>query len=75
MIQIENLEKRTVRKVMKRIIPYTFLLYIIAILDRVNLSYAALEMKKDLGLTAGVYGLISGIFEALYAQLSSEENR
>lgn len=57
-----SLEERTLRKVTMRIIPYIFLLYIVAFLDRVNLGYAALDMNKALGLTSEVFGLISGIF-------------
>jgi MFS transporter, ACS family, tartrate transporter len=57
-----ELETTTLKKVSRRIIPYIFVLYIIAFLDRVNIGYAALEMNKDLGLTASVMGLISGIF-------------
>jgi MFS transporter, ACS family, tartrate transporter len=53
---------RTVRKVTRRIIPYIFLLYIIAFLDRVNLGYAALDMNKDLAIASSTFGLISGIF-------------
>lgn len=52
----------TMRKVMWRIIPFIFILYIVAFLDRVNLGYAALTMNKDLGLSNSVFGLISGIF-------------
>jgi MFS transporter, ACS family, tartrate transporter len=47
---------------MRHILPYLFLLHIIAFLDRVNVSYAALEMTKDLGFTAEVYGFGAGIF-------------
>ncbi|SEN20175.1 MFS transporter [Lihuaxuella thermophila] len=57
-----SLEERTIKKVKMRIIPYIFLLYIIAFLDRVNLGYAALDMNQALGLTSEVFGLISGIF-------------
>lgn len=57
-----SLEERTMKKVKMRIIPYIFLLYIIAFLDRVNLGYAALDMNQALGLTSEVFGLISGIF-------------
>ncbi len=57
-----DLEKRTVRKVMLRIVPYVFLLYIIAIIDRVNIGYAALEMNREIGITAEVFGFVSGIF-------------
>lgn len=53
---------RTRRRVMRRIVPYITLLFMIAWLDRVNVSYAALEMTKDLGFTAAVYGFGAGIF-------------
>src|SRR5262245_19748739 len=42
--------------------PYLFLLYIIAFLDRVNVGYAALAMKDDLGFSDDVLGLGAGIF-------------
>jgi D-galactonate transporter len=42
--------------------PYMFLLYIVAYLDRVNLSYAWLAMKDDLRFGDDVYGLGAGIF-------------
>jgi ACS family tartrate transporter-like MFS transporter len=57
-----SIEEQTVQKVTKRIIPFIFLLFIIAYLDRVNLSYAALDMNKDLALSSEVFGLIAGIF-------------
>ena len=53
---------RARRRVMLRIMPYMFLLYIIAYLDRVNLSYAWLAMKDDLRFGDDVYGLGAGIF-------------
>jgi len=56
------LEKQTMRKVTMRIIPFTFLLYIISYLDRANIGYAALQMNKDLALSAEVFGIVSGIF-------------
>ena len=57
-----SLEKRTVKKIMKRILPFVLILYIIAFLDRVNMGYAALEMNAELALSAEVFGLLSGIF-------------
>lgn len=63
MVHTSNeLEKRTVRKTMMRILPFILVLYIIAYLDRVNLGYAALQMNAELALTAEVFGLLSGIF-------------
>jgi D-galactonate transporter len=53
---------RTRRRVMRRLLPYLFFIYIIAYLDRVNVSYAALEMTNALGFTPEVYGFGAGIF-------------
>ncbi|MFC5542626.1 MAG: MFS transporter [Bacilli bacterium] len=62
MKELQMIEKTTVKKTMTRILPFILLLYIVAHLDRVNLSYAALEMNADLALTSEVFGLLSGIF-------------
>ncbi|MGA7156121.1 MAG: MFS transporter [Acidobacteriaceae bacterium] len=53
---------RLFRKIAWRLIPYLFLLYILAYLDRVNVGFAALEMKHDLRLSNTVYGTGAGIF-------------
>lgn len=45
-----------------RLIPFLFILYIVAFLDRVNVGFAALQMNEDLGLSDAVYGLGAGIF-------------
>jgi ACS family tartrate transporter-like MFS transporter len=57
-----SLEISTIRKVRMRIIPFIFLLYIVAVLDRVNIGFAALTMNKELGITAEQFGLLAGIF-------------
>ena len=49
-------------KISWRLIPYIFLLYILAYLDRVNVGFAAVEMKRDLHLSDTVFGLGGGIF-------------
>ena len=59
---IQAIEKRTVKKTMRRILPFILLLYAVAFLDRINLGFAALEMNADLALTAEVFGLLSGLF-------------
>lgn len=59
---IKAIEKSTIRKTMKRILPTVLILYIVAYLDRVNLGYAALQMNAELALSAEVFGLLSGIF-------------
>ena len=63
---IQAIEKRTVKKTMRRILPFILLLYMVAFLDRINLGFAALEMNADLALTAEVFGLLSGLFFISY---------
>ncbi len=45
-----------------RLLPYLFLLYIIAFLDRVNVGFAGLEMSRDLGFSDRVFSVGAGIF-------------
>ena len=49
-----DIEKRTLRRITWRIVPFIMLLYFIAYLDRVNIGFAALTMKQDLGFTASI---------------------
>ncbi len=57
-----DLEKKVMRKVTLRIIPFIMLLYFIAFLDRVNIGFAALTMNQDLGFSPTCFGLGAGIF-------------
>ncbi len=57
-----HIEKRALRKLRTRILPFIFLLYIIAFLDRINIGFAALTMNKDLVISSQQYGLLTGIF-------------
>src|SRR5947209_1030786 len=61
-----ELERVTLGKVTRRLIPFMFLLYIFNVLDRVNVSIAVLTMKPDLHFTDTVIGLGTGIFFAGY---------
>jgi len=45
-----------------RLLPFLFLLYVVAYLDRINVGFAALQMKSQLGFSDAVYGLGAGIF-------------
>ncbi len=47
---------------MRRLMPYLFVLFVIAYLDRVNVGYAALQMKGDLSFTDEVLGFGAGVF-------------
>jgi ACS family tartrate transporter-like MFS transporter len=53
---------RTIRKMQWRILPFIFLLYVVAYLDRFNIGFAALTMNKDLAISSQQYGLLVGMF-------------
>ena len=53
---------KTVQKLRLRILPFVFLLFVIAQLDRNNIGFAALAMNKELAITSQQYGLVFGIF-------------
>src|SRR5262245_5063390 len=55
-------QQATVRKIAARLLPFLFLLDIVAFLDRVNVSFAGLDMTRDLNFSDRVFGLGAGIF-------------
>ena len=59
---MDEIGKRTLRRVSWRIVPFIMVLYFIAYIDRVNLGFASLTMNKDLGFTASILGFGAGIF-------------
>jgi ACS family tartrate transporter-like MFS transporter len=63
---MDALEQATLTKVTRRLVPFLILCYLVAYLDRVNVSFAALTMNHDLGLSATAYALGSGIFFLAY---------
>ena len=50
------------RKITLRLIPFLFLCYLAAYLDRVNVGFAKLQMQKELAFSETVYGFGAGIF-------------
>ncbi len=58
----ESFEAKTYAKVDLRIIPFLFLCYILAYLDRVNVGFAKLQMLKDLSLSDAAFATGAGIF-------------
>jgi len=52
----------TARTIRRRLLPFLFVLYVVAYLDRINVGFAALTMNQELGLSSQQYGLLSGIF-------------
>jgi MFS family permease len=58
----EGFEAKTYRKVDLRLIPFLFLCYILAYLDRVNVGFAKLQMLKDLSMSDAAFATGAGIF-------------
>lgn len=71
---IALIERTTVRKVSRRLLPLLFLLFVAAFLDRTNVGLASLQMNHDLGLSAAVYGFGAGIFFVGYALFEVPSN-
>jgi MFS family permease len=59
---ISAFEKATYDKVAWRLIPFLFICYVVAFLDRVNVGFAKLQMAPDLQFSDVVYGFGAGIF-------------
>src|ERR1700733_7733944 len=60
--QTSGTEASVIRKVSLRLLPFLFTLYVVAYLDRVNVGFAALQMKSALRFSDPVYGFGAGIF-------------
>src|ERR1700721_205067 len=59
--------ERALRKARWRIIPLLAICYLVAYMDRANISFAAETMNRDLGFSPSVYGLGAGLFFLSYA--------
>jgi ACS family tartrate transporter-like MFS transporter len=71
---MDPLEQSTMAKVGRRLIPFLMVCYFFNFLDRVNVSFAALEMNKDLGFSASVFGLGAGILFFTYMLCETPSN-
>lgn len=58
----DDLGRRVVSKVARRLVPFMCLAYFVNYLDRTNIGFAQLTMSDDLELTATMFGLASGLF-------------
>jgi len=61
-IQVDPLGKSTLRRITGRLMPLFCLMYLIAYIDRQNVSYAKLQMADALGMSEAVYGLGAALF-------------
>ena len=57
-----TLERSTMRKVYLRLLPFAMLCYILAYIDRINVSFAGLTMRDDIGMSAATFGFAVGMF-------------
>ena len=55
-------QARTIRKLQVRLLPFLFVLYVVAFVDRINLGFAALTMNRELAITNQQFGFAAGIF-------------
>ena len=62
----QDLERATMRRVILRLVPFLMVCYFFALLDRVNVGFAALQMNKDLGLTPAMFGFAASLFFVSY---------
>jgi MFS transporter, ACS family, tartrate transporter len=61
-----TVEERAFRKATRRLIPFLFLIYVVAYLDRVNVSFAQLQLEDDLAFSDTIFGIGAGIFSIGY---------
>ena len=54
--------REVIGRVIRRLIPFAFICYVIAYIDRVNIGFAATALQHDLGLTDAQYGYGAGLF-------------
>jgi ACS family tartrate transporter-like MFS transporter len=59
---IDDANRATIARVIRRLIPFIFVCYVVAYVDRVNIGFAAKELQADLGLSDFAYGLGGGLF-------------
>ena len=68
------LGQKTLRKAGWRLIPLLSVCYMVAFMDRANISFAALQMNRDLHFNAAIYGFGAGVFFLSYAMCELPSN-
>jgi ACS family tartrate transporter-like MFS transporter len=70
----ESRESAIYAKMRRKLLPFLFILYVVAYLDRINVGFAALQMNRELGLSEAVFGFGAGIFFIGYFVLEIPSN-
>jgi ACS family tartrate transporter-like MFS transporter len=68
------MENALYAKLRRKLLPFLFVLYVVAYLDRINVGFAALQMNRELGLSEAVFGFGAGIFFIGYFVLEIPSN-
>src|SRR5439155_5184532 len=71
---VRRIAPTVLAKARRGLIPFLFLFYIVAYLDRINVGFAALQMNQALGFSATTYGLGAGIFFLSYVLFEIPSN-
>src|SRR6202043_327592 len=58
----DAVEKSAMRKIYLRLLPFAVLSYVLAYIDRINVSFAGLTMRDDLNMSASAFGFALGTF-------------
>jgi MFS transporter, ACS family, tartrate transporter len=69
-----DVEQRTMKRVFRHLVPFLMICYFFNFLDRVNVSFAALDMNRDLGFSASVFGFGSGVLFLSYMLCETPSN-
>lgn len=70
----EAVERRTIRAISWRLLPFLFVLYVFSYLDRSNVGLAALQMNDELRFTPTAFGLGTGLFAIGYSLFEIPSN-
>ena len=70
----QDIGRSATRKITRRVVPFLFASYFMACLDRFNISFAALQMNEDLGLSQTAFGLGAGLFFLSYVAFEIPSN-
>ncbi len=54
--------REVISRVIRRLIPFAFICYVVAYIDRVNVGFAAAALQRDLGLNDAQFGHGAGLF-------------
>jgi sugar phosphate permease len=69
-----ELSEHATKKVFRRLVPFLLLMYIIAFLDRSNVSFAQKQFEADFGISAAAYAFGAGLFFVGYAVFEVPSN-